>query len=76
MVDACLETILGIVDAGKCEAADVARPHESVRQALHLSTLWTFAVSSCSGPLRGRENGREDLKMAVSLGFWHFQPMT
>jgi hypothetical protein len=22
----------------------------------------------------GRENGREDLKMAISLEFWHFQP--
>ena len=71
------ETLLGTVDAVSDAKRQVwPQPYERLGKASHMRAVRTFAIFTCRAVLPRRENGLEDLKMALSLGFWHFQPTT
>jgi hypothetical protein len=45
-----------------------------MQSQLVVEESWDIAMFTCRAAPHCRENGREHLKKAVSLGFWHFQP--
>jgi hypothetical protein len=67
------ETLL-MVDAVSDANRRAWLDRESLWKASHSRRVRTFAMFAGRAASHRRENGRENLKMAVSLEFWHFQP--